>query len=240
MQALAAAHGSSLERKLLIDVKMSVLAINENTDLMCNSVSKECKGGCTKRFVVKRLKASGYNAAVCKSRWQCSGNVPGGEYQYIDVVFDEEEESGDEESSDRYIVDIDFQAQFKIARPTQQYEAVLKSLPTVFVGTSTKLKRFLEIMSDAAKVSLKQNAMHLPPWRTLDYMSAKWFSNFERKSKDLLMSPMFTGPCSLHWRDNQLRCTKVSLFAEVKGSPLSNLPCGRNSRANVILKRAIL
>ncbi len=163
-----------------------------------------------------------------------------GEYQYIDVVFDEEEESGDEESSDRYIVDIDFQAQFKIARPTQQYEAVLKSLPTVFVGTSTKLKRFLEIMSDAAKVSLKQNAMHLPPWRTLDYMSAKWFSNFERKSKDLLMSPMFTGPCSLHWRDNQLRCTKVSLFAEVKGSPLSNLPCGRNSRANVILKRAIL
>ncbi len=177
-----------------------------------------------------------------------------GEYEYIDVVFDEEEESGDEESSDRYIVDIDFQAQFKIARPTQQYEAVLKSLPTVFVGTSTKLKRFLEIMSDAAKVSLKQNAMHIPPWRTLDYMSAKWFSNFERKSKDLLMSPMFTGPCSLHWRDNQLnlvsseaklcgeqlRRTKVSLLAGVKGSPLSNLPCGRNSRANVILKRGIL
>ncbi|CAK9206853.1 unnamed protein product [Sphagnum troendelagicum] len=254
LQALAAAHGSLLERKLLMDVKMSVLAINENTDLMCNSVGKECKGGCTKRFVVKRLKASGYNAAVCKSRWQCSGKVPGGEYEYIDVVFDEEEESGDEESSDRYIVDIDFQAQFKIARPTQQYEAVLKSLPTVFVGTSTKLKRFLEIMSDAAKVSLKQNAMHLPPWRTLDYMSAKWFSNFERKSKDLLMSPMFTGPCSLHWRDNQLnlvsseaklcgeqlRRTKVSLLAEVKGSPLSSLPCGRNSRANVILKRGIL
>jgi hypothetical protein len=79
VQALAAAHGSSLERELLMDVKMSVLAINENTDLMCNSVGKECKGGCTKRFVVKCLKASGYNAAVCKSRWQCSGKVPGGD-----------------------------------------------------------------------------------------------------------------------------------------------------------------
>ncbi len=177
-----------------------------------------------------------------------------GEYEYIDVVFDGEESEDDEESStDRYILDLDFQAQFEIARPTQQYEAALKSLPTIFVGTSLKLKQVLEIMSNAAKISLKQNAMHLPPWRTLDYMNAKWFSNFERKSSnDLLVSVPFKGPCSsggggggsrhrLRWRDNnnhhrfavvpleaklcgeQLRRTKVSLLAEVKGAALSNL-----------------
>jgi uncharacterized protein (TIGR01615 family) len=176
-----------------------------------------------------------------------------GEYEYIDVVFDGEESEDDEESStDRYILDLDFQAQFEIARPTQQYEAALKSLPTIFVGTSLKLKQVLEIMSNAAKISLKQNAMHLPPWRTLDYMNAKWFSNFERKSSnDLLVSVPFKGPCSsgggggsrhrLRWRDNnnhhrfavvpleaklcgeQLRRTKASLLAEVKGAALSNL-----------------
>ncbi|CAM6024260.1 unnamed protein product [Sphagnum balticum] len=253
MQALTAAHGH-LERELLADVKMVVLNIDEDTDLICNPEGgKECKGGCTKRFVVKHLKALGYNSAVCKSRWPSSGRVPGGEYEYIDVVFDGEESEDDEESStDRYILDLDFQAQFEIARPTQQYEAALKSLPTIFVGTSLKLKQVLEIMSNAAKISLKQNAMHLPPWRTLDYMDAKWFSNFERKSSnDLLVSVPFKGPCSsgggggsrhrLRWRDNnnhhrfavvpleaklcgeQLRRTKVSLLAEVKGAALSNL-----------------
>jgi uncharacterized protein (TIGR01615 family) len=35
------------------------------------------------------------------------------------------------------IMDIDFQAQFEIARPAQQYNAALKALPMVFMGKST-------------------------------------------------------------------------------------------------------
>ncbi|KAH9547182.1 hypothetical protein CY35_11G022000 [Sphagnum magellanicum] len=251
LQSLTAAHGA-LERELLAEVKRLVLTINEETDLMCNPRGKECKGGCTKRFVVKHLKALGYKAAVCNSRWQGSGRVPGGEYEYIDVVFDGEK-TRDEESVDRYIVDLDFQAQFEIARPTLQYEKALESLPTVFVGTRTKLKQVLEIMSNAAKVSLKQNAMHLPPWRTLDYMSAKWFSNFERKKSDsdvLSLSP-FKEHSSLLWRDahfpvftsetkklcgEQLQRTKVSLLGEMKGSSFCNPPHGRSGRANLELK----
>jgi uncharacterized protein (TIGR01615 family) len=175
-----------------------------------------------------------------------------GEYEYIDVVFDGEK-SRDEESGDRYIVDLDFQAQFEIARPTLQYEKALESLPTVFVGTRTKLKQVLEIMSNAAKVSLKQNSMHLPPWRTLDYMSAKWFSNFERKKSDsdVLSLSLFKECSSLLWRDahfpvftsetkklcgEQLQRTKVSLLGETKGSSLCNPPHGRSGKANLELK----
>jgi uncharacterized protein (TIGR01615 family) len=104
-------------------------------DLTCVSqCDKECRGGCTRCFVVKHFKASGY-AAVCKSHWQSTSSVPGGEYEYIDVVCDKEE-SGDK-SVECYIMDIDFQAQFEMARPAQQYNFALKALPMVFMGKST-------------------------------------------------------------------------------------------------------
>jgi hypothetical protein len=64
---------------------------------------------------------------------------------------------------------------------------------------------------------------------TLEYMSTKWFSKFERQRDNLLMSSV-KGPCSFQWRDNQfpassdvklcveqLQYTKASLLAEMKG-----------------------
>jgi len=122
-------------------------------------------------------------------------------------------------------VDVDFQAQFEIARPTQQYEAALKILPAVFVGSASKLKKILEFMSEAAKVSLKQNHMHLPPWRTLDYMSSKWLSIPERKMDAAPKSPT-KRPRSLAKTQmpvakqcsEQLKHTKVALVAEMKAS----------------------
>lgn len=72
-----------------------------------------------------------------------------GEYEYIDVVFD------DGQLKERLIVDVDFQVQFEIARPTQQYEAALKILPAIFVGSTSKLQQILEFMSEAAKAYLE-------------------------------------------------------------------------------------
>jgi uncharacterized protein (TIGR01615 family) len=48
----------------------------------------------------------------------------------------DKEESGDK-SVECYIMYIDFQAQFEIARAAQQYNAALKALPMVFMGKST-------------------------------------------------------------------------------------------------------
>lgn len=141
-----------------------------------------------------------------------------GEYEYIEVV------STDNHLSDRLIVDVDFQAQFEIARPTPQYESALKALPPVFVGSASKLRKILEFMSDAAKISLKQNHMHLPPWRTLDYMSSKWLSPCDRKKPDLITLSrlnVVAKQCS-----EQLRHTKIALVAEMKassGNAVSNL-----------------
>lgn len=231
-------QNSALEREFLTEVKLLLLSINADSNLVCKPEGSDCKGGCVKRFIVKHLKVAGYDAAVCKSKWLSSGRVPGGEYEYIDVVFD------DDSVEERLIVDVDFQAQFEIARPTQQYEAALKVLPVVYVGSASRLQRILEIMSEAAKESLKQSDMHLPPWRTLDYMSSKWLSTFERKVDPA--SPTLT-PRSYRWQENntlfpvakqcgeQLRLTKSSLIAEMK-SPgvVGKLIRTRSSHANLL------
>jgi len=83
-------------------------------------------------------------------------------------------------SSERLIIDIDFRSHFEIARAVESYDKILKSLPVVFVGSLTNLKQFLQVMAEAARISLKQNSMPLPPWRSLAYLQAKWHSPYQR------------------------------------------------------------
>ena len=89
--------------------------------------------------------------------------------------------NGNMGGSERLIIDIDFRSHFEIARAVESYDAVLSSLPVVYVGSMARLKQFLQIMVDAAKYSLRQNSMPLPPWRTLAYLQAKWQSKYDRK-----------------------------------------------------------
>lgn len=39
---------------------------------------QQCNASCTRQLPVKLLKLSGYDAAVCSSRWQSVDKVPGG------------------------------------------------------------------------------------------------------------------------------------------------------------------
>lgn len=82
LQALTA-PGSLLERELLKEVKLQLLSIKEDSDLVCEPEGSDCKGGCVKRFVVSHLKVTGYDAAVCKSKWLSSGRVPGGKISQL-------------------------------------------------------------------------------------------------------------------------------------------------------------
>ncbi|GJX17221.1 reverse transcriptase domain-containing protein [Tanacetum coccineum] len=89
-----------------------------------------------------------------------------GEYEYIDAMIDEE----------RLIIDIDFRSEFQIARSTKSYKAVLQTLPQIFVGKLDRLPKIINIVSDAAKQSLKKIQMPLPSWRRADYVKAKCLS----------------------------------------------------------------
>ncbi|KAI8566339.1 hypothetical protein RHMOL_Rhmol02G0033200 [Rhododendron molle] len=125
-----------------------------------------------RKIVTDGLLLLGYDASICKSRWEKSPgpSFPAGEYEYIDVIAEGE----------RVIIDVDFRSEFEIARPTGGYKLILQSLPLIFVGRSDRLQQIVSIASEAANQSLKKKGMHVPPWRKVEYMRAKWLSSHTR------------------------------------------------------------
>ncbi|XP_057801036.1 uncharacterized protein LOC131016358 [Salvia miltiorrhiza] len=124
------------------------------------------KDGFCRKIVADGLIALGYDAAICKSKWEKSPSFLAGEYEYVDVIIEGE----------RLIIDIDFRSEFAIARPTKSYKLLLQTLPNIFIGKSDRLEKIIGIVSDAVKQSLKKKGMPVPPWRKADYVKSKWLS----------------------------------------------------------------
>lgn len=132
-----------------------------------------------RQWIVNRLRMDEYEASLCKTSWITSSGSPSafqftGDYEYIDVMM-KEISNGSERV--RLIVDIDFRSQFELARPTQEYQELLNSLPSIFVGTEEKLNGIISLLCSAAKQSLKEKGLHVPPWRKASYMHSKWLSH---------------------------------------------------------------
>ncbi|CAI9770517.1 unnamed protein product [Fraxinus pennsylvanica] len=161
------------ESDLILVVNSLILSLSNSRDIR---KSDACNASTIRYSLVKLLQSSGYDAAICATKWHGLGNIPGGEHEFIDVIFTHQN-SG---CSERCIIDIDFRSHFQIARAIKSYNVLLNSLPSIYVGSTTKLKQFLQIMVEAARYSLEQNSMPLPPWRSLAYLEAKWESPCER------------------------------------------------------------
>lgn len=138
-----------------------------------------------------------------------------GDHEYIDVIV-----NGNIGGSDRLIVDIDFRSHFEIARAVESYDAILASLPVVYVGSQARLEQFLQAMVEAAKFSLKQNSMPLPPWRSLAYLQSKWHSKYERNHGS--DKPARPGCSSSHHKQciGHLRRLRGSLQSEIESDRL--------------------
>lgn len=148
---------SVAQRNLLADTSKIV----EKNNKICKRKDE------LRKIVVEGLLLIGYDASICKSRWEKSSSYPAGEYEYLDVIIN---------GGDRVLIDIDFRSEFEIARPTGNYKSILQSLPYIFVGEADRLQQILSIVSEAAKLSLKKKGMHIPPWRKFEYMRSKWLS----------------------------------------------------------------
>ncbi|KAJ8647305.1 hypothetical protein MRB53_000328 [Persea americana] len=131
----------------------------------------ERKSSCVKRKLMMWLRIDGYDASLCKSSWNATFGRLGGDYDYIDIMM--EDENG---VSLRLIVDIDFKSQFELARPTSTYTQLFNTVPSVFVGSEEKLCKMISLLCSAAKESLKERGLHIPPWRKASYMQSKWLS----------------------------------------------------------------
>ncbi|KAL1561791.1 hypothetical protein AAHA92_04452 [Salvia divinorum] len=149
------------ERNLLAD-----------TSRIVEKNNKTCKRKDELRKVVSDgLVALGYNASVCKSKWEKTSSVPAGEHEYIDAIT---------ESGERLIIDVDFRSEFEIARSTSGYKSILQCLPSIFVGKSDRLLQIVSIASEAARQSLKKKGMHIAPWRKAEYVKSKWLGPHTR------------------------------------------------------------
>ncbi|URE26489.1 plant-specific domain TIGR01615 family protein [Musa troglodytarum] len=152
---------SLVERNILADAS-SVVEKNKN----CKRKDEQMKA------VANGLRLLGYDASICKSRWEKTPSFPAGEHEYIDVIV----------AGERLLVDVDFRSEFEIARSTKSYAAVLQSLPPVFVGKEDRVDQIVAVVSEAAQQSLKKKGLHFPPWRKPEYMRSKWLAPYERST----------------------------------------------------------
>lgn len=161
---------STAERNLLADASR----IAERCGKGSGSGRKKAD---VRRAVADGLRALGYDAAVCTSRWDKTPSHPAGEHEYIDAVVESGSGSGA-----RLVVEVDFRSEFEVARPTKAYRAALQALPPLFVGTPDRLGRIVAVVAEAARQSLRKRGLHFPPWRKHEYMCAKWLSPHARSS----------------------------------------------------------
>ncbi|KAK9082710.1 hypothetical protein Scep_029181 [Stephania cephalantha] len=143
--------------------------------------------------VMALLRSYGFNAGICKSKWESSGGLAAGNYEFIDVICTKSSIFSSTQSQSRqrqkreqieigmrYIVDLDFAGEFEIARPTSQYTRLIQLLPRVYVGRPEEMKKIVRLMCEEAKKSLKSRELTLPPWRKNRYMQTKWFGPYRR------------------------------------------------------------
>ncbi|KAK9684856.1 hypothetical protein RND81_10G237300 [Saponaria officinalis] len=162
-----AADVTGFLKNLVASASVNERKVVADTARVVAEMSKACKRKDElKKLVVEGLMAVGYDAAICKSKWEKSPSFPAGEYEYLDVIIGEE----------RLIVDIGFRSEFEVARSTKTYKSILQTIPNIFVGKSDRLSKIICVLSEATKQSLKKKGMHIPPWRKADYVLAKWLS----------------------------------------------------------------
>lgn len=167
---------SSVESKIRNSVKDALKEIQRTGESICacgSPAAGNCKS-CLMREVSFRLQNSGFNCAICRSKWKSSPNIPSGEHTFIDVIEDSKK------GEVRIIVELNFRAEFEIARANEDYNRLVQLLPEFFVGKVERLTNVIKILCSAAKKCMKEKKMHMGPWRKQKYMQAKWLSASER------------------------------------------------------------
>ncbi|KAM3334755.1 hypothetical protein ACQJBY_029279 [Aegilops geniculata] len=176
-------------------------------------------GAAFRRAVMRRLRAAGYDAGVCRSRWETCGNLTAGTYEYVDVVVPAAGKAA------RYIVDADFRAGMEVARATAEYAVVVAAVPAkAVVAREEAVGRAVRVAADAARRSLRAHGLHVPPWRKSRYMLAKWLGPYKR-SPSSSSSPASSGamPAPGAAGMDVIKCRAVGFFPSQTAAPAARI-----------------
>lgn len=113
-----------------------------------------------------------------------------GEHTFLDVI----ENSGSKKGEVRVIIELNFRAEFEMARASEEYNRLVQRLPEVFVGKVERLSTLIKILCSAAKKCMKEKKMHMGPWRKQKYMQAKWLSPCKRITSTPNLSMEYSNP----------------------------------------------
>jgi uncharacterized protein (TIGR01615 family) len=183
-------------------------------------------GPAFRRAVVRRLRGAGYDAGVCKSRWEASGGITAGTYEYVDVVVAPAAARAGGGARARYIVDADFRAGLEVARATPEYAAVVAAVPaSVVVAREESVGRAVRVASDSARRSLRAHGLHVPPWRKTRYMLAKWLGPYKRSTTTTATSPSAAGamPPMPGAAGLDVKCRAVGFFPPQAAAPAARI-----------------
>ncbi|KAG6493777.1 hypothetical protein ZIOFF_048780 [Zingiber officinale] len=179
-------------------------------------------GAAYRRAVMARLREMGYNAGVCKVRWESSRNLAAGSYEYLDVVTEEDQR--------RYIVELSFAEEFEVARAEKgDYKEVIAALPEVVVARPEEFRQVVRVVGKAARRSLKAQGLHVPPWRKERYMVAKWLGPYRRTTNDTPLNAR--GPPVLDV--GEAKCRAVGFAAAAAATSVQGIEYAANRRQRI-------
>lgn len=176
----ALAKSSTVESRIRADTEEALEKMRAAGGV-CSCARRAAAGDCRScllRHVAEQLRGAGYNSAICKSKWARSLDIPSGEHSYVDVVV--QTRSG---KAVRVVVEPSFRAEFEVARAGAGYRALVAALPEAFVGRAERLRGVVKAMCAAAKQCMKENNMHLGPWRKHKYMQSKWLGTATQREE---------------------------------------------------------
>ena len=113
-----------------------------------------------------------------------------GEHTFLDVI----DNSGSKKGEVRVIIELNFRAEFEMARASEDYNRLVQRLPEVYVGKVERLSTLIKILCSAAKKCMKEKKMHMGPWRKQKYMQAKWLSPCKRTTSTPNLSMGYSNP----------------------------------------------
>ncbi|KAK2653013.1 hypothetical protein Ddye_012869 [Dipteronia dyeriana] len=184
------------------------LRIHREIEIACRLAGDKSSQG-FKRRLMTLLRDRGYDAGLCKSRWEKTGRFPAGSYEYVDMNV----------GAIRYIIEVNLAGEFEIARPTDGYESLLGVFHPIFFGKPEELKKIVRQMCAAVKESMMSVEMHMPPWRRNGYMQSKWFATYKRTTNPLpaTKTPKFDEGSFAKKRSTGFVASQVRLYRCVDG-----------------------
>ncbi|KAF7822979.1 putative Sugar phosphate exchanger 2 [Senna tora] len=136
---------------------------------------------CICQRVVAAAAAKGCRSCLQREIW---------EHTYLEAM----DKSNSKRGEIKVIIELNFQGEFEMARANEEYNQLIRRLPQVYVGKLERLQVLIKILCSAAKQCMKENKMHLGPWRKLKYVQAKWLGTSDRSTWPL---PTTTGSYSV-------------------------------------------